>query len=101
MKKWLFIFIIFAVLVGTIIAKGEDFLSNLSFNESFIILNRLEFFNQNDFNFLIVFRNPEGKEAKINFNGDKVIYSGDLPVEESAKLFFEAFKNLCPKCEKK
>ena len=29
------------------------------------------------------------KKAVINFNGDKVIYSGDLPVDESAKVFFD------------
>jgi len=36
--------------------------------------------------------NPSGVEAHIDFNGDKVIYSGDLPVDESAKIFFDAVK---------
>lgn len=32
---------------------------------------------------------PSGK-AIIDFSGDAVAYSGDLPVEESARIFFEA-----------
>ncbi len=28
-------------------------------------------------------------EAVINFSGDKVTYSGDLPVDEAAKIFFD------------
>lgn len=42
--------------------------------------------------------NDSGQEAIIDFSGDTVTYSGDLPVAESAKLFFESVKNLCPKC---
>jgi len=30
------------------------------------------------------------KEAVIDFGGDSVKYSGDLPVDESARIFFEA-----------
>jgi len=29
-------------------------------------------------------------EAIIDFSGDKVTYSGDLPVDEAAKIFFDA-----------
>lgn len=29
-------------------------------------------------------------EAIIDFSGDKVTYSGDLPVDEAAKVFFDA-----------
>jgi hypothetical protein len=32
---------------------------------------------------------PDGREATIDFGGDEVIYSGDLPIAESAKIFFE------------
>jgi hypothetical protein len=31
---------------------------------------------------------PDGREAVIDFGGDEVEYSGDLPVAESAKIFF-------------
>ena len=33
---------------------------------------------------------PDGREAVIDFGGDAVMYSGDLPVDESAKIFFDA-----------
>ena len=33
---------------------------------------------------------PDGREAVIDFGGDAVVYSGDLPVDESAKIFFDA-----------
>jgi hypothetical protein len=33
---------------------------------------------------------PDGREATIDFGGDAVVYSGDLPVDESAKIFFDA-----------
>jgi len=33
--------------------------------------------------------NPEGKSATIDFSSDAIIYGGDLPVEESAQIFFE------------
>ncbi len=40
------------------------------------------------------------QEAIIDFSGDEVTYSGDLPVAESAKLLFEAmFQWLKPRCE--
>jgi len=31
---------------------------------------------------------PDGREAIIDFGGDAVTYSGELPVDESAKIFF-------------
>jgi len=37
----------------------------------------------------IYINNSEGVTAKIDFNGDTVVYSGELPVDESAKIFFE------------
>lgn len=44
--------------------------------------------------------NKGDKEAAIDFDGDEVTYSGDLPVDESAKLFFEAvFQRLKPRCK--
>ena len=44
--------------------------------------------------------NSEGKCANIDFRGDKIVYSGELEVDESAKLFFEYFEYLCLKEEK-
>ncbi len=39
------------------------------------------------------------QEAVINFDGDEVTYSGDLPVSESAKLMFNAlFQQFKPRC---
>jgi hypothetical protein len=42
----------------------------------------------------IIFENHEGKEAIIDFGSKEITYTGDLPVEESAKIFFEVFGNL-------
>lgn len=36
----------------------------------------------------ITLHSPDGRKAFIDFGGDEVIYSGDLPVAESAKIFF-------------
>ena len=44
---------------------------------------------------VLMFQAPDGRTATIDFGGDKIIYSGDLPVDESAKLVFESFKHLC------
>ena len=32
----------------------------------------------------------DGKEAIIDFSGDAVTFRGELPVDEAAKLFFQA-----------
>ena len=40
----------------------------------------------------LILTHEDGRKATIDFSGDSVIYSGDLPVEESAKIFFEAFR---------
>jgi hypothetical protein len=37
-----------------------------------------------------VMRNSDGKEAVVEFGHDTVTYSGDMPVDEAAKQFFEA-----------
>ena len=39
--------------------------------------------------------NPEGKKAIIGFNGDKVTFGGDLPMDEAVKIFFESVFGLC------
>jgi len=39
---------------------------------------------------MITLCSPDGKQATIDFGGDAVVYSGDLPVDESAKIFFDA-----------
>jgi hypothetical protein len=41
------------------------------------------------------FIGENGKKAIIDFGGESIKYSGELTVEESAKLFFEAYGNLC------
>lgn len=41
----------------------------------------------------IVLRNAEGRTARIDFGGDEVKFSGDLPVDEAAKIFFETVKS--------
>lgn len=38
--------------------------------------------------------NGAGKQTVIDFSGDTVTYSGDLPIDESARLFFEAVNPL-------
>ena len=38
----------------------------------------------------VTLHSPDGREAVIDFGGDTVVYSGDLPVDESAKIFFDA-----------
>ncbi|HDZ27791.1 MAG TPA: hypothetical protein ENH65_14925 [Candidatus Aminicenantes bacterium] len=40
--------------------------------------------------------NPEGKCAEIDFSGDEIVYSGELEVAESAKIFFKYYGGLCP-----
>lgn len=40
------------------------------------------------------FTSPDGRTAVIDFSGESITYEGDLPVSESAKLFFEAYGNL-------
>lgn len=39
---------------------------------------------------LLLFRNPEGETAYVDFEGDEIIYGGDLSFNESAKLFIES-----------
>jgi hypothetical protein len=34
--------------------------------------------------------NADGKTASINFCGTKVTFTGDLPVDDAAKMFFES-----------
>lgn len=38
----------------------------------------------------IVLGGKDGKKAIIDFSGDSVSYSGELAVEESARIFFNA-----------
>lgn len=38
----------------------------------------------------LILYSPDGRTATISFDGDEVTYSGDLPVDESAKIFFDA-----------
>ncbi len=40
--------------------------------------------------------NPEGKCVDIDFSGDEIVYSGELEVAESAKIFFKYYGGLCP-----
>jgi len=40
------------------------------------------------------FASRDGRTATINFGGEYLTYSGDLPVDESAKMFFEAYRGL-------
>lgn len=39
--------------------------------------------------------NPQGKSSNIDFSGDKVTYTGDLPVDEAAKVLFDNVGALC------
>jgi VWFA-related protein len=41
------------------------------------------------------FKNPAGQTAIVDLTGSEPQYSGDLPVDPSAKPFFEALWNLC------
>ena len=43
----------------------------------------------------IMITNPKGKSATIDFSGDQVTFSGELPVDEAAKIFFEHVGALC------
>ena len=45
------------------------------------------------YNFVIC---NQGKCAEIDFSGDEIVYSGELEVAESAKIFFNYFGELCP-----
>ena len=51
----------------------------------------------------ILLVSSSGKQSKIDFGGDRVEYSGDLPVSEAAKIFFEAVfheKSCCEELRK-
>lgn len=41
-------------------------------------------------NSTIEINNPEGKKLKLDFNGDKLVTSGDLPYDEASKIFIES-----------
>jgi len=43
---------------------------------------------------IITFINPYGKRATLDFSGGKIAYSGELSVDESAKMFFDSFNHL-------
>jgi hypothetical protein len=46
----------------------------------------------------IVLHHRDGRKAIIEwFDGDRVEFSGDLPVSEAAKIFFDAVGHLLPK----
>lgn len=45
--------------------------------------------------------NAKHKTATIDFDGDAVRYSGDLPVDEGAKIFFDAVLRQMKHCEVK
>jgi hypothetical protein len=42
----------------------------------------------------VVFTNDSGKRAVIDFSGDSVTFSGDLPIDEAAQIFFKAVGHL-------
>jgi hypothetical protein len=48
----------------------------------------------------LTFVNPQGKEAVLDFSGDRIKYGGELSVDSSAKIFFEALQEnrmyFCP-----
>jgi hypothetical protein len=39
----------------------------------------------------LVIHSPDGRSAQINWAGEKVTFSGDLPLEEAAQRFFELY----------
>ena len=46
-------------------------------------------------NLHLTFKNPSGEMAEVNLAGSEPQYSGDLPVDPSAKRFFERLWYLC------
>ena len=47
---------------------------------------------------MLTFVNPEGLQGTIDFGGKAIVYSGDLSVDESAKILFEAVFRQSLKC---
>jgi VWFA-related protein len=45
--------------------------------------------------FQLSFRSPSGLAAAVDFSGSAPVYSGDLPVDASAKAFFELLWKYC------
>ena len=43
---------------------------------------------------LFTFAGDDSREATLDFSGDSVTYSGELSIDESAKIFFEDFHHL-------
>lgn len=39
---------------------------------------------------VLLFEAKDGREATVDFGGDAITYSGELSVDESAKIFFNA-----------
>lgn len=42
----------------------------------------------------LTFTGDDGRKATLALDGEGITYSGDLPVEESAKKFFEVFHHM-------
>ena len=42
----------------------------------------------------IILTHPDGRKAIIDFGGEKVTFSGDLPIDEAAHTFFVAVGEL-------
>ena len=68
---------------------------NSTQKENFIDYTKIEKITNITPIYAIIIRSPKGKQSKIDFSGDKVTYSGDLPVDEAARLFFDSVNNLC------
>lgn len=79
-----------ALLIGaTMTANAQESNSSKSWSEhGFIATNPALFLTIKP---PTVFQlSANGRTAYIDFGGDAVKYSGDLPIDESAKVFFEA-----------
>lgn len=71
----------------------------MKFNDASDIPNAIVTFTREPMNSLIL-TSPDGREAVIDFSGKEVIYSGNLPVAESAKIFFDVVFALYSSCQK-
>lgn len=43
---------------------------------------------------VLILMSTDNRSATIDFSGDSVVFSGELPVEDAAKIFFYSFKSL-------
>jgi uncharacterized protein YxeA len=82
-KVMLILVVIMTTLLGGVFAEGNkiEFTNSKYLEDTILEITPCR---------ALVFYGKNGKTAKVDFSCDKVVYSGDMPVDESARVFFDA-----------